>query len=65
MATARSANRQPYWWKVIERQQASGPSILGFCSKEGLAPVSFLAGPPPRMQIDRVKNPISDGFPSL
>ena len=43
MATATNANRQRYWRGVIERQQASGQSIVGFCSKEGLAPASFHA----------------------
>jgi hypothetical protein len=41
MAKARSADRQRYWREVIERQQASGQSIVGFCSKEGLTPASF------------------------
>ncbi len=43
MANARSADRQQYWREVIERQQASGQSIVGFCSNEGLAPASFHA----------------------
>src|ERR1035437_660355 len=43
MAKARSADRQRYWREIIERQQASGQSIVGFCSKEGLAPASFHA----------------------
>ena len=43
MAKTRSADRQRYWREVIERQQASGQSIVGFCSKEGLAPASFHA----------------------
>ena len=43
MAKARSADRQRYWREVIERQRASGHSIIGFCSKEGLAPASFHA----------------------
>jgi len=43
MARARSADRQQYWREVIERQQASGQSIVGFCSREGLAPASFHA----------------------
>ena len=43
MAKARSADRRRYWREVIERQQASGQSIVGFCSKEGLAPASFHA----------------------
>ncbi len=42
MAT-KSADRQRYWREVIERQQASGQSIVGFCSQEGLAPASFHA----------------------
>ena len=43
MAKARNADRQRYWREVIGRQQASGQSIVGFCSKEGLAPASFHA----------------------
>ncbi len=43
MAKARNADRQRYWQAVIERQQASGQSIVGFCAKEGLAPASFHA----------------------
>jgi hypothetical protein len=43
MAKARSADRQRYWQDVIERQQASGQSIVGFCSNEKLAPASFHA----------------------
>ena len=43
MAKASRADRQRYWREVIERQQASGQSIVGFCSKEGLAPASFHA----------------------
>jgi 4'-phosphopantetheinyl transferase EntD len=43
MAKARSADRQQYWREVIERQQASGQSIVGFCSNERLAPATFHA----------------------
>jgi hypothetical protein len=43
MAKARNANRQQYWREVIERQRASGQSIVGFCAKEGLSPASFHA----------------------
>jgi hypothetical protein len=43
MAKTMSADRQRYWREVIERQQASGQSIVGFCSKEGLVPASFHA----------------------
>ena len=43
MAMARNANRQQYWREVIERQQGSGQSIVGFCSKERLCPASFHA----------------------
>ena len=43
MAKATKADRQRYWRGVIERQRASGQSIVGFCSKEGLAPASFHA----------------------
>jgi hypothetical protein len=43
MAKASSADRQRYWREVIGRQQVNGQSIVGFCSKEGLAPASFHA----------------------
>jgi hypothetical protein len=43
MAKASRADRRRYWQAVIERQQAGGQSIVGFCSKEGLAPASFHA----------------------
>ena len=43
MAKARGADRQRYWREVIERQQVSGQSIVGFCSKERLCPASFHA----------------------
>jgi len=43
MAKAKSSDRRRYWREAIERQQASGQSIVGFCSKEGLAPASFHA----------------------
>ena len=43
MAKAGKADRRRYWQAVIERQQASGQSIVEFCSKQGLAPASFHA----------------------
>ena len=43
MAKTRSADRQRYWRKVIERQQARGQSIVGFCAQEKLSPASFHA----------------------
>jgi hypothetical protein len=43
MVKATKVDRQRYWREVIERQQASGQSIVGFCSKEGLSPASFHA----------------------
>jgi hypothetical protein len=43
MAKPSRADRQRYWREVIGRQQASGQSIVGFCSKEGLALASFHA----------------------
>jgi hypothetical protein len=43
MAKTRSADRWRHWREAIERQQASGQSIVGFCSKEGLSPASFHA----------------------
>ena len=41
MAKTRSAGRQRYWREVIDRQQASGESVVGFCAKERLSPASF------------------------
>jgi hypothetical protein len=41
MAKTRSPERRRYWQEAIERQQASGQSIVGFCTKEGLSPASF------------------------
>jgi hypothetical protein len=43
MAKTSRADRQQYWREAIERQQASGQSIVGFCAKEGLSPASFHA----------------------
>jgi hypothetical protein len=43
MAKATNGDRQRHWRAVIERQRASGQSIVGFCTKEGLAPASFHA----------------------
>ena len=43
MAKTRSADRQRHWREAIERQQASGQSVVGFCAKEGLSPASFHA----------------------
>jgi hypothetical protein len=43
MAKVTDANRERCWREAIERQQASGRSIVGFCSKEGLSPASFHA----------------------
>jgi hypothetical protein len=43
MALTTSADRQRYWRKAIERQQASGQSIVGFCAKGGLSLASFHA----------------------
>ncbi len=43
MAMTRSADRRRYWRETIERQQASGQSIVRFCAKEGLSPASFHA----------------------
>jgi hypothetical protein len=41
MAKSRSADRRRYWREMIERQQASGQSIVGFCAEERLSPGSF------------------------
>ncbi len=43
MVKTGSADRQRYWREVIERQQASGQSVVRFCSEEGLALASFHA----------------------
>ena len=43
MAKTKSADRQRQWRELIERQQASGQSIVGFCAKERLSPASFHA----------------------
>jgi hypothetical protein len=43
MARATNGDRQRHWREVIERQRASGQSIVGFCMKEGLSPASFHA----------------------
>jgi len=41
VARTRIADRQRRWHEAIERQQASGQSIVGFCAREGLSPASF------------------------
>ncbi len=43
MAKDKRLDPRRHWQETIERQQASGQSIVGFCSKEGLAPASFHA----------------------
>ena len=43
MAKTRSEDRRRHWREAIDRQQASGQSIVGFCAKEGLSPASFHA----------------------
>ena len=43
MAKIGSADRQRHWREAIERQQASGLSIVGFCAQEKLSPASFHA----------------------
>ena len=43
MAKDKRLDRRRYWQETIERQQASGQSIVGFCAKEGLSPASFHA----------------------
>jgi hypothetical protein len=43
MAKTNRADRRHYWQEVIERQKASGQSIVGFCTGEGLSPASFHA----------------------
>jgi hypothetical protein len=43
MAMTRNVDRRRNWQEAIERQQASGQSIAGFCAKEGLSQASFHA----------------------
>ena len=43
MAATRSADRRQHWRKVIERQQGSGQSIVGFCAQQKLNPATFHA----------------------
>src|SRR5271157_4635045 len=43
MAKIRSEDRRRLWREAIDRQQASGQSIVVFCAKEGLSPASFHA----------------------
>jgi hypothetical protein len=43
MRKTKIADRRRHWQEVIERQQASGQSVVGFCSQEGLAPATFHA----------------------
>jgi len=43
MAKTMIADRQQYWREAIERQQASGQSMVAFCAREGLSPASFHA----------------------
>jgi hypothetical protein len=43
MAKQSRLDRRRYWHETIERQRASGQSIVGFCAKEGLSPASFHA----------------------
>ena len=43
MAKTRSEDRRRHWREAIDRQQASGESIVAFCAKEGLSPASFHA----------------------
>jgi hypothetical protein len=43
MARTRNADRRRCWQEAIERQQASGQSIVGFCAEEGVSTASFHA----------------------
>jgi hypothetical protein len=43
MTKTKSGDRRRYWQEIINRQQASGQNVVGFCSQEGLAPASFHA----------------------
>lgn len=38
-----SGDRKRYWREVIERQEASGLSIVRFCAREKVSPASFHA----------------------
>ena len=43
MARRTRLDRRRHWHDAIERQEASGKSIVGFCAQEGLSPASFHA----------------------
>jgi hypothetical protein len=43
MAKTRSEDRRRHWREAIDRQQASGESIVAFCAKQGLSLASFHA----------------------
>jgi hypothetical protein len=43
MAKTSRADRRQYWQEAIERQEASGQSIVGFCAKERISTASFHA----------------------
>ena len=43
MTKTSNADRRRHWQEAIERQQASGQSIVGFCGQEGLSLASFHA----------------------
>ncbi len=43
MAGTSNADRRRSWQEAIERQEASGQSIVGFCAKERLSLASFHA----------------------
>ena len=43
MAGTSNADRRRRWQEAIERQEASGQSIVGFCAKERLSLASFHA----------------------
>lgn len=43
MAKTKSGDRKRYWREVIERQEASGQSIVGFCTQEKVSLASFHA----------------------
>lgn len=43
MAKQSRLDQRRRWHETIERQRASGQSIVGFCAKEKLSPASFHA----------------------
>ena len=64
MAGTSNADRRRSWQEAIERQEASGQSIVGFCARERLSLASFhawkrrLRRTPHRMRRGEAKEPL-------